>query len=141
MITQRLDQGKNKIRIESAETIEDAQKNNFKPGEFTRYFINDKPIKGYFDLINFIVVESKKNKQSFVPNENDIANLRGKLLETQKIAMIKDLKNLKLEYLKIPNIPKEVMQHIENNIQSIENEIQKAKDQLNNLGLQELQNG
>ena len=54
MIVQKYTQGKNEIRIENAESIEDAKKNNFNNGEFSRYFVNGKLVPNYITLIKLM---------------------------------------------------------------------------------------
>jgi hypothetical protein len=98
MIIQTLDQGVNKIRIENAESLEDAEKNNFKVGEYSRYFINDKPVASYMTMIKFIMEETKKNNKSFVPNTKDLIEQRKKMLTDQKNMMKKQLEDVKKAY-------------------------------------------
>ena len=62
MITQTFKQGDHEIKIESAESIEDAKKNNFKEGTYSKYFLDGKIVENYSALIQFIVGNAKKNK-------------------------------------------------------------------------------
>lgn len=98
MITQILDQGINKIRIESAESLEDAEINKFRPGEYSRYFLNDKPIDSYMGLIKHIMDETQKNNKSFIPNAEALIKKRRDMLIEQNNLMRQQLEKLKQTY-------------------------------------------
>lgn len=96
MITQKFNQDKNEIRIESAESINDAKANGFEKGIYSRYFVNDKPVKNYQAMIRFIVDESQKNNSRFIPDEKNAVKMRNQMLENKNKEMkdfIDDLRN------------------------------------------------
>lgn len=111
MITQTIKQGENSIRIENAETIEDAKKNNFKTGEYCRYFVNNVLVSNYMELIKYIIDETKRNKSSFVPNSQEIKKIRQEMSEKikndtreQMNAVKEHYKNINLENSLFNNI-------------------------------------
>jgi len=119
MITQKYMQGKNEIRIETAESIEDAKKNSFKEGECSRYFVNDKPVSNYMTLIRYITEEIHLNKSSLVPDKEKLEELRREMLTTQNNAMKKNLESLKAEYGQM-HVPDHVMKELDSMIQKID---------------------
>lgn len=98
MITQKMTQGKNEIRIETAESLEDAKKNNFNPGEYSRFFVNGKPTVGYMSLIQFMVAETQKNKQGFIADKRQLMELRKDVIKRQNTEMRKQFADLKKQY-------------------------------------------
>lgn len=78
MIKQEFSQGKNKIRVETAESIEEMK--NGQPQ--TYFFVNGKQVPSYQDLVKFIVTETQKNKETFIPE--NLADHRQKLIETSE---------------------------------------------------------
>lgn len=113
MITQILDQHENKIRIESAESLEDAEKNGFRAGEYSRYFVNDKPVASYMLLMKFIMEETKKNKKKFIPNTADLIKQRKTMLLEQNNLMKKQLENLKKAYSGMGSSGESMLQNLE----------------------------
>jgi len=95
MITQKLMQGSNEIRIETAESIEDAKKNKFPEGEYSRYFVNEKPVKNYMTLIQYMVEETKKTGKSFVPEKIKALEIRNKILRTHNEELKKHIQDIK----------------------------------------------
>jgi len=83
MITQKLMQGENEIRIESAESLDDAKKNSFREGEYSRYFVNGKPVATYMLLMKYMIDETKKNGKSFIPDSGKLIEMRRQMIETQ----------------------------------------------------------
>ena len=83
MIVQELTQGENKIRIETAESLEDAAKNGFPENEHSRYFINNKPVKSYMGLVQFLVSETKKTGHKIIPNHKSLMKQRDEMLQRQ----------------------------------------------------------
>jgi hypothetical protein len=81
MITQTFKQGKNEIRIESPESVDDIKKSGFKEGQNCRIFINGKETDNYMAMIQFIVAETVKNESSFIPG--DPIKLQKEIMDTQ----------------------------------------------------------
>ena len=121
MITQTINQGKNIIKIESAESLEDAQKNKFSEGEFVRYFINGKTVTSYGVLIKFIIDETYRNKESFVPDGKNLLKIRRELFQKQNDEMRKNLENIKKQY-KDFSIDSAFMKNIDEMIDKINEE-------------------
>lgn len=84
MITQIFNQGGNEIKIEAAESIEDAERNNFVKGEYSRYYINGKKTDSYMSIVKFMIDESKNNKKRIVPRNNELMKMREQLFQNQK---------------------------------------------------------
>jgi hypothetical protein len=83
MITQEYTLGIHKIKIESVESLADAEKNGFKQGEYSRYFVDNKRTDNYMAMIRFIVDESAQNHSQMIPSGQTIIELRNKLFENQ----------------------------------------------------------
>ena len=121
MITQKIKQGTNEIKIESAENLEDAKKNNFSEGEYSRYFINGKPVPNYMVLIKYLVEETHKNKESFIPDNKSLMQQRNTMLKSQNNEMKKQLKELKKQYGS-HGLDESVLIHIDSMIPKINDE-------------------
>jgi hypothetical protein len=119
MITQTIKQGKNIIRIENAESPEDAQKNNFKSNEYSRYFINDKPVSSYMVLIKYIIEETQKNKESFIPDRQNLEKIRKEMFGKQKASM-KDQAEKIREHYKDFKIDESVLKNFDEMIDKID---------------------
>jgi hypothetical protein len=119
MITQKYMQGKNEIRIETAESIEDAKKNGFREGECSRYFVNGNPVSSYMTLIRYIAEEIHLNKSSLVPDGKKLEELRREMLTSQNNLMKKNLESLKAEYGQM-HVPDHVMKELDSMIQKID---------------------
>lgn len=117
MITQKYKQGDNEIKIESAESIEDAKKNGFSAGENVRYFVNEK-LTNYYTMVQFMVSETRKNKKKFIPEEKNLMKLRDQMLETQKEEMRQGFEDLKKTYEGL-NVPEHILKDIDNSISKI----------------------
>lgn len=110
MITQIFKQGENVIRFEQPETIEESKKVGLKPGQGQRYFINDKETDNIMAVMRFIIDESKKNKQNFIPS--DMKKARENLFKAQQKAMDDQVEMVKQHY-KSMNAPQEVIDQID----------------------------
>lgn len=95
MIIQNIKQGNNDIRIENAESLEDAKKNNFRDGEYSRFFINNKPVQSYMSMVKFIVDETKRSGPAIIPNKSELINLRKQVIENSKKEVKKLIDQLK----------------------------------------------
>jgi len=111
MITQQYQQGEHSIKIEIAESLEDAELNNFKKGEYTRYYINNKLTDNYYAMIRFIIEEAKKNKQRFIPSGTEIMKKREELFQKQNETISEYLKKLKEQY-KNMSIPENILENV-----------------------------
>lgn len=92
MITQKFKQGNNEIIIESAETLEDAEKNGFPQGVYSRFSINGKQIQSYLTLVKFIAEETKKNKNPYLLQNKD------ELMEHRKKMILQEREEIKKQY-------------------------------------------
>lgn len=97
MITQKFKQGNNEIIIESAETLEDAKKNNFPEGVYSRFLINGKQIQSYLALVKFIAEETKKNKNPYLLQNKD------ELMEHRKKMILQEREEMKKQYEAVKN--------------------------------------
>ena len=116
MITQVFTQGKNRIKIESAESIQDANDNKFKNGEFSRFYINDVKVDNYMSMMRYIIEETKKNKEKVAQNKENLILQRKHMMENQKKIMSEQLMQLREQY-KDMNISPEYMQIIDEYIE------------------------
>lgn len=119
MITQEYMSGNNKIKIETAESIEDAEKNNFRNGEYSRYFVNGKSVSNYMTLIQYIVAEAKNNNQKLVHDQKKVEELRMQMLNNQQNAMREQLESIRKEYGKM-HVPDSVMKELNTMIEKLD---------------------
>ena len=118
MITQEYMQGENKIRIETAESIEDAKRNEFRTGEYSRYFVNGQAVSNYLTLIRYIVDITRESGKSILPDSSKIEELRNQMLNRQKDEMIKGLEQIKQQYGK-ESVPDSVMKELDGMIKKV----------------------
>ena len=118
MVTQEFQQGKHKIKIESAESLEDAKKNNFAEGNYSRYYVNGKAIDNYMAMIKFITEEAKVNNSALISDEKDLLRTRNKMLETNNKEISAQLENLKKQYKEM-GIPDNLLQDVNKMIDKI----------------------
>jgi hypothetical protein len=118
MITQQYTQGNNEIIIETAESIDDAKKNNFKEGEYSRYYVNGKIVENYLSMIRFMVDAIKENKQSFIP-DSELAGKRMEMLQKQNEAMKNQMIKLKSQYQTL-NVPEAILMTLDEAIKKID---------------------
>jgi len=121
MITQNIKQGKNEIKIEIAESLDDAAKNGFKQGEYNRYFVNGKTVSSYGVLIKYMVDETYRNKESFVPDGKNLLKIRRELFRKQNDEMKKNLEDIKKTYEGF-NVDPSFLKNIDSMIDKINDE-------------------
>jgi len=119
MITQTFKQGEHEIRIESAESLEDAKKNNFSDGVYTKFYVNGKLTDNYMAMIRFIIDEVKANKNSLIPTGPDLMKQREKMFENQKKEVSNHLNKLKSQYGEM-GFPDEVFEKVDDFMQKID---------------------
>jgi hypothetical protein len=119
MITQTFKQGKHEIKIESAESLEDAEKNNFPSGIYTKCYVDGKLVENYMAMIRFIVDEAKKNKQTLIPSGPDLIKQREKMFENQKKEVYDHLDKLKKQYGEM-GLPEKAFEKIEDFMEKID---------------------
>jgi|WetSurMetagenome_2_1015567.scaffolds.fasta_scaffold01018_5 hypothetical protein len=119
MITQHLRQGKNEIKIESAESLDDAKKYNFQAGEYSRYYINNKRVENYHAMIQFIVEETRKNKEKFVYDDKELIKIRNEMIQNQNKERRKQLSELKQYYQK-SGVSLEILKFMDDAINKID---------------------
>ena len=99
MITQSFKNGETEIRFESAESIEDAKKNGFADGMYSRFFINNKPVQNYMALIRHIIDETKRTGQRFIPpNPEALKNLQKEVIKKQNESIRSQISQLQAQY-------------------------------------------
>jgi hypothetical protein len=98
MTTQTFKQGENTIRVEIAESIEDAKKNGFREGEYNRFFVNDKPVTNYVAMMRFIIDDIKKSGQSIIPDSKKLFELRKQMISNQNKEMKEKLNEIRNTY-------------------------------------------
>jgi hypothetical protein len=119
MITQEHILGTHKIKIESAESLSDAEKNSFKQGEYTRCYVNGKRTDNYMAMVRFIVDESKKNNTQLVPSGQNVIELRKKLFENQGKMLADQITKIKEQY-KTMDLPQNVLIQIDEYLNKID---------------------
>jgi hypothetical protein len=120
MITQSFKNGKSEIRFENAESMEDAKKNGFTDGVYTRFFIDNKPVQNYMALMQYIVDETRKTGKRFIPpTHEDLKNLQKKVIQTQNNEMRTQIQNLKNQYIQM-NAPEHVLKQLDEAIDKID---------------------
>jgi len=97
MIIKEMVQNNNKIRIETAVNADDAEKNNFNNGEYSRFFVNDKKVN-YGTLIQYMIKETYNNRKSFTYDRNEIIKQRNEILKENNAALKKKIIELKKKY-------------------------------------------
>lgn len=108
MITQAYKQGEHTIKIESAESLEDMKKNDFKEGEYHRYYVDGKLTGNYMAMIRFIVDESKKNQTRLIPSGPSLETLRKEMIQRQDEAIHEQLNKIRKEYSQMV-IPSDIL--------------------------------
>jgi len=99
MITQSFKNGETEIRFESAESIEDAKKNSFPDGMYSRFFINNKPVQNYQALIRHIVDETRRTGQRFIPPTPEaLKNLQKEIIKKQNESIRSQILQLQTQY-------------------------------------------
>ena len=119
MITQKFNQGKHEIKIETAESLEDAKKNNFPEGIYTKHYLDGKPIENYVAMMRFIAEEAKSNNSKIIPSEKDIFKIRNELLSNQNKKMREQLENIRKQYQQM-SIPEHLLKNIDNLIDKLD---------------------
>lgn len=112
MIIQEIKQGKNVIKIESIESLEDGKVNNFGEGEYTRFYVNGKRTDNYMAMIQFIVAEAKNNKTVPIPNTHELVKQRNQMFDNQAAEINRQFDELKKQYKEM-GIPDKVLDTID----------------------------
>jgi len=121
MITQEYKIGTNELKIETAESIEDAKKNKFDitKNEFSRFYVNGKIVNNYMLFVKYIVEESKKTNQSIVTDNKKVEELRMKMLKNQSDDMRNYLLSVRQQYGNA-HVPESVMKELDDMIDKID---------------------
>ncbi|HQO40451.1 MAG TPA: hypothetical protein PK986_08275 [Spirochaetota bacterium] len=121
MITQEYKIGTNELKIETAESIEDAKKNKFDitKNEFSRFYVNGKIVNNYMLFVKYIVEESKKTNQSIVTDNKKVEELRMKMLKNQSDEMRNYLLSVRQQYGNA-HVPESVMKELDDMIDKID---------------------
>jgi hypothetical protein len=121
MITQEYKIGTNELKIETAESIEDAKKNKFDitKNEFSRFYVNGKIVNNYMLFVKYIVEESKKTNQSIVTDNKKVEELRMKMLKNQSDEMRNYLLSVRQQYGNA-HVPESVMKELDDMIEKID---------------------
>ncbi len=121
MVTQTYKQGNHEIKIEIAESIDDAKKNNFEDGVYAKYYIDNKRIANYYAMIKFISDEAKKTYQPIIQDEKKLIQIRNEMLNNQNKERKKQLEDLKSKYTTM-GAPLEIIKDIDLAINKINSE-------------------
>ena len=120
MITHNFKNGETDIRVESAESLEDAKKNGFPEGIYSRFFYNYKPITNYQAMIRLIVEETQRSGKRFIPPTHaELKKMQREALQRQNEEMKKQYEKLKAEY-KTMGAPEVVLKQIDEAIDKID---------------------
>jgi hypothetical protein len=119
MITQKFKNGTSEIRIESAESLQDAQENNFPNGSYSRYFINGKQADSYAAVVNHIVSSSASGGSFKMPSIQELQKLQEDILMNQKIDMLNQIEKIKQSYAGF-DVPKECLDQLDAMAKSID---------------------
>jgi ATP-dependent Lon protease len=120
MIKQVFKNGENEIRIENAESLDDAKSNNFPDGIYSRFFINNKPVQNYQALLRYIIDETQKSGRQFIPpSPEELKALQKQVLETRNSEIKKEYQKIYNEY-KQQGVPEHILKEIEDNISKID---------------------
>lgn len=119
MITQSFKNGETEIRVENAESLEDAKINNFQDGVFSRFFINDKPVVNYMAMIRHIIDESRKTGNRFIPpSPATIEAMRNDMANKQNQEMKSQLEKIRTQYKQM-GAPEHILKDLEDSINKI----------------------
>jgi hypothetical protein len=102
MITQEYIQGSHKIKIETADSIDDAKANGFHEGEYSKYYIDGKLCDNYTAMMRFIVDETRNNRNSLVSSPEKIQKMRKELFQKQQKLFTDQMNILREQYKDIP---------------------------------------
>jgi|WetSurMetagenome_2_1015567.scaffolds.fasta_scaffold311529_2 hypothetical protein len=84
MITQEFKNDTSTIKIENATSLEDAKKNKFAEGIFSRISIDGKPVE-YMDMIQHIISNATKTGTKFIPpSDESLRQMQKDLIQKQK---------------------------------------------------------
>lgn len=98
MITQEFKNGTSTITIENATSKDDAEKNKFPEGVFSRIFIDGKPTE-YMGMVQHIIANSKSQENKFVtPSQDTIHKMQQDMIEKQKKDFKEMIKKMKQQY-------------------------------------------
>lgn len=119
MITQTFKHKDGDIRIENAETLEEAKAKGFQDGVFTRYFVGDKQITAYGDLIKHIIDKTCTGAMFQPPSQKELQKMQREMISSRKRELTEQLERLKKSYAGV-NIPKEVLAQIDKMMEAID---------------------
>jgi len=119
MITQFFNQGDNEIKIEIAESLEDAEKNNFAKGEYSKYYINGQKADSYMSMVKFMINESKNNKKRIIPRNDELMKMREQLFQNQKKSMEEFVAKIKNQHGKM-GISADVLEKIDDYVKKLD---------------------
>lgn len=118
MITQKYKNGNLEIRVESAESVEDAKKNGFAEGQFCRYYINGKPCQAYGEVVAAIIKSSRESREKFVvPSQSDLKKMQSDMMKKHIGAMKKEIENIKKTR---PGLPAAFFSDLESMVEKID---------------------
>jgi len=119
MITQVYNQGTHEIKIEVAENLEDAAANNFRTGEYSRYYIDGKKTDTYMSMVQFLIAESRNNKQRIIPDNVELMKMRKQLFDNQKKSLDDQMTKIKQQYKNI-GLPQDVLEKIDDYMKKLD---------------------
>ena len=118
MIIQTFKHKSGDIRIENAETLEEAKKEGFPDGVFSRFFIGDKQVTTYNEVVAHIVKQARAGSVFTPPSVSELKTMQQQMIQKQKDMMIEQLEKLKKTYAGM-NIPTEALAHFDKAMDAI----------------------
>ena len=115
MITQEYKQGNHIIKMETAESLQDAKDNNFPEGIYTKCYVDNKHVDNYMAMMKFIVDNARTNNESLIPTGEDFNEQRKRMLENQQKAIMDEVKKITDNY----EIPEQALNHIKSFLDKI----------------------
>lgn len=120
MITQTFKNGESEIRVENAESLEDARANNFAEGTYSRFFVNNKLVVNYMAIVKYIVQETQRTGRRFIPPTfESLKELQTQVIQKQNEEMKKQYQKLQSEY-KNMGVPESVLKQLDDIINKID---------------------
>ena len=120
MITQSFKNGESDIKIEYAESLQDAKNNKFPEGVFSRFYLNGKPVNNYMALMKYIVEETRKTGKRFIPpSPEEMKKKQDEFLKKHNDEVKRQLEEMKTQYQGM-GVPDNVIKHLEESIKKLD---------------------
>lgn len=120
MITQSFKSGESEIKVEYAESLQDAKANKFPDGVFSRFYLNGKPVNNYMALIRYIIDETKRTGHRFTPpTPEELKKTQEDFLRKQNEEVKRQLEDMKAQYQGM-GVPDEVIRQLDESIKKLD---------------------